>query len=58
VARTIELTDSVYADVDAEGAPIGLEVVHADEFVPSLHNHADDADPPPRIRALFRVPGV
>ena len=58
VARTIELTDSVHADVDGKGAQIGLEVVNADELGPSLHDHADAADTPPRIRALFRVTGV
>jgi uncharacterized protein YuzE len=55
VAATITLSDSIYADVDEAGAPIGLEFVNADEFVPFLRRHADDADLPPEIRRLFRV---
>jgi uncharacterized protein YuzE len=58
IARTIEFTDSVYVDVDAEGAPLGLEFVNADEFVPFLRAHADDAAFPIQIRALFRPPAA
>ncbi len=58
VARTIALTDSVYADVDATGAPLGLEFINADEFVPFLRNHAGDDDLPPRVRELFRALGA
>jgi uncharacterized protein YuzE len=36
VARTIEITDLVYIDVDASGTPLGIEFVSADEFVPFL----------------------
>ena len=36
VVRTIEVTDMVYIDVDADGAPLGIEFVSADEFVPFL----------------------
>jgi uncharacterized protein YuzE len=36
VARTIEITDMVYVDVDASGTPLGVEFVSADEFVPFL----------------------
>ena len=32
VVRTIELTDMVYIDVDADGAPLGIEFVSADEL--------------------------
>jgi uncharacterized protein YuzE len=55
VARTIVLTDTVYVDVDAEGMPVGIEFTDADEFVPFLRNHADDADLPASVRELFRV---
>ena len=55
VARTIELTDSVYVDMDADDVPLGLEFINADEFVPFLRNHANDADIPPRLREMFRV---
>ena len=30
VVRTIEVTDMVYIDVDADGAPLGIEFVSAD----------------------------
>ncbi len=33
IAETLELSDSVYVDVDAEGEPVGFEVLHA---APSL----------------------
>ncbi len=29
IAETLELSESVYVDVDAEGVPIGLEVLDA-----------------------------
>jgi uncharacterized protein YuzE len=32
VSRTIELTDSIYVDMDAADAPIGLEFTNADEL--------------------------
>jgi uncharacterized protein YuzE len=55
VARTIELTDSIYVDMDAADAPIGLEFTNADEFIPFLRSNADIADIPPQVRELFRV---
>jgi uncharacterized protein YuzE len=55
VARTIELTDSVYADMDADDAAIGIEFLNADEFLPFLRAHANDASLPPPVRDLFRV---
>ena len=58
VARTIALADSVSADVDADGAPIGLEFVNAGELVPFLCNHVDAIDMPPEMRNLFRVSGA
>lgn len=58
VERTIMLTDAVYADVDAQGTPIGLEFIDADDFVPFLRDHADDGALPPRVRELFRLIGV
>jgi uncharacterized protein YuzE len=36
VARTIEITDMVYVDVDVHGTPLGVEFVSADEFIPFL----------------------
>jgi len=55
VSRTIELTDSIYVDMDAADAPIGLEFTDADEFIPFLRSNADIADIPPQVRELFRV---
>lgn len=55
VARTIELTESVYVDLDADDTPVGIEFTSADEFLPFLRSHADDADLPPQVRELFRV---
>jgi uncharacterized protein YuzE len=55
VSKTIELTDSVYVDVDDQDEPIGIEFINADEFVPFLREHADDAKIPPLIRELIRV---
>jgi uncharacterized protein YuzE len=52
------LTDSVYVDVDAEGALLGIEFVIADEFVPFLRAHADAAAFPTQIRALFQPPAA
>ena len=58
MAQTIALTDMVYADVDAEGAPVGIEFTDADEFVPFLRGHSDDAELPHEIRELFRLTGI
>jgi uncharacterized protein YuzE len=55
VARTIELTDSVYVDMVAQDSPVGIEFVNADEFIPFLREHAEDSAIPPQVRALFRV---
>jgi uncharacterized protein YuzE len=55
VSRTVELTDTVYVDMDDKDTPIGIEFVNADEFVPFLREHADDADIPPQVRQLFSV---
>jgi uncharacterized protein YuzE len=30
VAETLELSRSTYLDVDADGAPVGFEILHAD----------------------------
>jgi uncharacterized protein YuzE len=33
VAETVELSESVYVDLDADGAPVGFEVLHAEPDV-------------------------
>ena len=55
VSRTIELTDTVYIDVDAQGTLLGIEFVDADEFIPFLRDRADDAEIPPQVRDLFQL---
>lgn len=60
VARTIEITDMVYVDIDASGTPLGVEFVSADEFVPFLRRmqnleqtDAWSAVIPAEVRELF-----
>jgi uncharacterized protein YuzE len=60
VARTIEITDMVYVDVDVHGTPVGVEFVSADEFVPFLRRLQDlqETDAwadviPAEVRELF-----
>jgi uncharacterized protein YuzE len=55
VSRTIELTDSIYVDLDSQEAPVGIEFTNADEFIPFLRSNADNADILPQVRQLFRV---
>jgi uncharacterized protein YuzE len=55
VARTIELTDSLSVDMDADDMPLGLAFINADEFVPFLRDHANDADSPPWLREMSWV---
>jgi uncharacterized protein YuzE len=55
VARTIELTDSLSVDMDADDTPLGLAFINAGEFVPFLRDHDNDAYSPPRLREIFRV---
>ena len=53
VSRTMELTDTVFVDLDAADTTLGLEFINADEFIPFLRDHSDDADIPPQVRELF-----
>jgi uncharacterized protein YuzE len=55
ISRTIELTDSINVDMDANDAPVGIEFTNADDFIPFLRNHADRNEIPPQVRELFRV---
>lgn len=54
-ARTIEVTDTIYVDMDARDTPLGIEFTNADEFLPFLRSQADNTDIPPQVRELFRV---
>lgn len=53
VARTIEITDTIYVDEDEAGVPLGIEFVNADEFLPFLRDRAGDAAIPAEVRAVF-----
>ena len=53
VARTLELAELVYADVDEEGAPLGLEFVNADDLIPFLRERVGDIDIPEPIREVL-----
>jgi uncharacterized protein YuzE len=55
VSRTIEVTDTIYVDMDANDTPLGIEFTNADDFLPFLRSQADNADIPPQVRELFRV---
>ena len=47
VARTVEIeNDAVYLDVDANGGPLGIEFVDADDVVPFLRRHSGNFDIP------------
>ncbi len=48
-AETIELEDSVYVDIDADGHPIGIEFVNAVDFLPFLVRHGGRLALPERI---------
>jgi uncharacterized protein YuzE len=39
VAQTIELSDSVYLDLDARNVPVGLEVLYAQGPLPDALKH-------------------
>lgn len=53
VARTIEVADTIDADVDATGSTIGIGFIVADEFIPFLRDQADDDRLAPEVRPLF-----
>ena len=40
VARTLEVEETLFIDVDEHGAPLGMEFVNADDFLPFLRRHA------------------
>jgi len=48
--ETIEIDDSVYVDVDADGRPIGIEFVNAADFLPFLARHGGHLSLPERMR--------
>lgn len=55
VTRTVEITDTVYADLDAEGRTLGVEFVNADEFIPFLREQTEAERIVPEVRALVEA---
>ena len=49
--RPAGVTNTVDADVDADGVTLGIEFVDADECLPFLRDRADDHWLAPEIRA-------
>jgi uncharacterized protein YuzE len=47
--RTVEWEEMVYVDLDANGHPIGVEFVNADDFVPFLRRHEGNLELPGEI---------
>jgi uncharacterized protein YuzE len=43
VVETVELEHFVNLDLDDAGEPVGIEFVSADDFLPFLRRHAQDA---------------
>ena len=56
VAKTLEVSESVFVDVDEEGAPLGMEFVNADDFIPFLREHAGGVEVPAELRDLLEAP--
>jgi uncharacterized protein YuzE len=46
VAQTIELEELVYMDLDAQGRPLGVEFVNADDFLPYIRRHHGNVELP------------
>ncbi len=56
VAKTLEVSESVFVDVDEEGTPLGMEFVNADDFIPFLREHAGGVEVPAELRDLLEAP--
>ena len=48
-AETIEVEESVYVDLDADGRPIGIEFLNADDFLSFLARHGGQVTLPERV---------
>lgn len=49
VARTLEVEEGVYLDLDAEDRPLGLEFVYAEDFLDFLKRHGGRIRIPERV---------
>ena len=56
-AETLEVEESVYVDLDADGRPIGIEFLNADDFLPFLLRRGGQLTLPERVddRAFLAV---
>ncbi len=52
VAETVELSDSIYLDVDPDGHILGAEFVNAGEFFAVLERHGGHLDIPDHVDRL------
>jgi uncharacterized protein YuzE len=56
VAETVELSDSIYLDIDPEGQILGAEFVNAGDFFAILQRHGGHLDIPDHVDQLASVP--
>ena len=48
-AETLEVEESVYVDLDADGGPIGIEFLNAADFLPFLTRHGGQLTLPEHV---------
>lgn len=53
VARTVAISEAVYADLDEVGNPLGLEFINADDFIPFLRERVTDVAIPLPLREML-----
>ena len=56
VASTIELTETIYVDVDQAGNPLGVEFLDADEFPRFLREEPGDVNVVAQVHEALSVP--
>ncbi len=55
VADTIEIEHLIVVDLDADGQPLGIEFVNADDFLPFLRRHGGPLTWPDDLAAMSAV---
>lgn len=55
VERTVEVTDTIYVDVDSEGHPLGVEFLNPAEFPAFLQQEEGDAEIVSEVREALSV---
>jgi uncharacterized protein YuzE len=53
VAKTVEITDTIYYDIDDSGNLLGVEFLNADEFIPFIRNQGEGVPIPPQVLDLI-----